>query len=478
MPVKEKIMNNFGWKLLAGIVAVIIWVIVINLDDPVDTRTFRNVTVEIKNEEAIASLDKVYEVQSGGIINVKASAKQSVLRKLTASDIVAVADLSNLSLTNAVSIQLSCPKYDNVTLTADTSMLRIALEDEKTAQFKVDVKTIGTPLDGFAIGEIKVRPNLIKVTGAHSLIERISEVRVELDVSNMTESFKKRLQPQVYDANGKLMDTERLSFSTQEILVSIEVNETKNIPIKISTTGQLPEGYHVISIEYEPKEVLVTGKEVDLDKINSLNMEIDVTNRDTDVETELILSEYLPQGVTVVGAITSVNVKLTISKQTPQTVRLPLENIQVENLDEKYELHFDKADGWVEIKVILTDTNEYRAILPSEIASYIDCTDLKEGKHEVELKFEENTNFLILSEITLDIVLKEKIATSLEEDTKPGELPKVEPTFVPTATWEPQTSVPTVEEETETENYQEQEEIPEQEEEKEEEEEQEEEKAD
>ena len=86
----------------------------------------------------------------------------------------------------------------------------------------------------------------------------------------------------------------------------------------------MPEGYHVISIEYEPKEVLVTGKEVDLDKINSLNMEIDVTNRDTDVETELILSEYLPQGVTVVGAITSVNVKLTISKQTPQTVRQAL----------------------------------------------------------------------------------------------------------------------------------------------------------
>ena len=90
-------------------------------------------------------------------------------------------------------------------------MLTISVEDEQTEQFKVDVKTVGTLSEGYALGEVKVRPNLIKVSGAKSQVERISEVRVEADVSNATDNFVKYLEPKAYDANGKLMDTANLS---------------------------------------------------------------------------------------------------------------------------------------------------------------------------------------------------------------------------------------------------------------------------
>ena len=165
---KERSSNNLALKLLAMVLAILVWVVVNNIEDPVNVKQFRNITVELQNEEAIASIDKVYEVQSGGVITVTATAKASVLRKLTATDIIAVADLSNLSVTNATDIQLSCPKFENVSLKADVSMLRISLEDEATEQFKVEVNTIGTLPAGYAIGEVRVRPNLIKVSGAKS----------------------------------------------------------------------------------------------------------------------------------------------------------------------------------------------------------------------------------------------------------------------------------------------------------------------
>ena len=101
---KEKIMNNLSLKILAVVLAAIVWVIVNNVDDPVSRKTFKNIEVELQNEDAISSLDKVYEVKTGGIINVTVSGKQSVLRKINASDIVAVADLSDLSITNATYI--------------------------------------------------------------------------------------------------------------------------------------------------------------------------------------------------------------------------------------------------------------------------------------------------------------------------------------------------------------------------------------
>ena len=55
---KEKIMNNLSLKILAVVLAAIVWVIVNNVDDPVSRKTFKNIEVELQNEDAISSLDK------------------------------------------------------------------------------------------------------------------------------------------------------------------------------------------------------------------------------------------------------------------------------------------------------------------------------------------------------------------------------------------------------------------------------------
>ena len=87
---KEMITNNWSLKVLAGVLAVMVWVIVNNVDDPVKKQVFHNIEVQIQHEDAIQDLDKVYEVRSGGVINVTASAKKSVLRKMKASDIASI----------------------------------------------------------------------------------------------------------------------------------------------------------------------------------------------------------------------------------------------------------------------------------------------------------------------------------------------------------------------------------------------------
>lgn len=417
---KEKIMNNFALKLLAVVVAILVWVVVVNLEDPYATKTFHNITVKILNEEAIASLDKVYEVKSGGIINVKVSARQSMLAKLSASDIVAEADLSNLSLTNAVSIKLSCPGYENVSLQPDVEMLKITLEDEATAQFKVDVNTVGTPPEGFALGDVIVRPNLIKVSGAQSLVERISEVRVEVDVSNMTEDFKKRVEPKAYDANGKLMDDTRLTFSSTEVRVSVGINETKEVPVNITTTGEPHTGYHLISVEYEPKQLQITGKEGIISKITEIPIIIDISGRSTDLETELLLTDYLPDGVNVVGEVNSVNLKLTISKQEPQKVQIPLSNIKIRNLDDEMELEYRIDTAYVEIFAIYLSNNESQIIQSTDFEPYIDCQDLKEGNHELVVKFEELSNGIqILKEVSVKVRIKTKEVENIPVTKKP-----------------------------------------------------------
>ena len=103
---KSIYLKNLGIKIVSVLLAMIIWMIIINIDDPYKTRTF-SVNVETINESALQSVNKVYEVIDGNTANVKVRGKKSVVDKLEASDIKATADLSDLSAVNAVAINPS-----------------------------------------------------------------------------------------------------------------------------------------------------------------------------------------------------------------------------------------------------------------------------------------------------------------------------------------------------------------------------------
>ena len=58
---KHIYLNNIGIKIGSVFFALLIWMIIINIDDPYKTRTF-SVNVETINESALQSVNKVYEV--------------------------------------------------------------------------------------------------------------------------------------------------------------------------------------------------------------------------------------------------------------------------------------------------------------------------------------------------------------------------------------------------------------------------------
>ena len=44
---KKSLTNNIGLKLLAFLFAFMLWLLVVNIDDPVDTKTFDSIPVTI-----------------------------------------------------------------------------------------------------------------------------------------------------------------------------------------------------------------------------------------------------------------------------------------------------------------------------------------------------------------------------------------------------------------------------------------------
>lgn len=198
--------HNTGIKICSLIIAIIVWAVIINIDDPYKTRSF-NVEVETINESALNSVNKVYEVIEGSTALVKVKGKKSVVDKLGSSDIRATADLSNLSAVNAVTIQPSLRMIPSSEVTLECGqVLRVLLEDRESKQVKVNVISSGIPGEGYTLGECTAKPNMIEVSGGESSVERITSVRVFLNVNGATEDFAKKLTPVAYDENGNKVE--------------------------------------------------------------------------------------------------------------------------------------------------------------------------------------------------------------------------------------------------------------------------------
>lgn len=93
---KYKFTDNLGLKIIAVIFAAFLWLIVVNLDNPVSTQTFSEVPVTIINEDIILSAGDTYQVLGEEKVSVVVSATRQVRQKLTKEDIVATADIKEM----------------------------------------------------------------------------------------------------------------------------------------------------------------------------------------------------------------------------------------------------------------------------------------------------------------------------------------------------------------------------------------------
>ena len=76
---KKKLTNNLGMRILAVVIAVLIWIIVVNVSDPIIESTYSGIPVEIINADTITKQNKTYDVLNDtDSISVTISAKRSI----------------------------------------------------------------------------------------------------------------------------------------------------------------------------------------------------------------------------------------------------------------------------------------------------------------------------------------------------------------------------------------------------------------
>ena len=76
---KYKFTDNLGLKIMAFVFAALLWLVVVNIDDPVESATFRNVPVTLQNTQIVKNGGDTYTIQDDTqTVSVVVTAKRSI----------------------------------------------------------------------------------------------------------------------------------------------------------------------------------------------------------------------------------------------------------------------------------------------------------------------------------------------------------------------------------------------------------------
>lgn len=408
---KKRLTNNFSMKIISFVLAILFWLVIASIEDPETTKNF-TVPVTKINEELVRESDKTYEVTSGNTVAITVRARQSILSDLTAEDFKAVADFANLSFTGAIPIEVSVLHHTNhveITKGANT-MMQVSIEELASVDKVVSTKAEGSVITGKALGTITVEPNMIRMEGAKTTIDRIASVYAVVNVSGSSEDSSHVVEPIVYDSNGDIIDTTDILFSVDSLTVNVTLLDTKTVPVEWNIDVTAADGYGIESKDYTPSEIQVAGSEEALNAISKVVLDDYVAYDLTEgVEYEADLESIVKdRGVSIVNPEKNRNVKLAVRvapyDQKSGTVEFDAIELKGKNSDYKYSVSGDTS-----ITYALSGLSTDLEILDDTKLDFIlDVTGLEPGNHTLNLKLETSQRVQLTSDISVKIRIDEK----------------------------------------------------------------------
>lgn len=411
--------NNFGFKVLALFFAVVLWLVVLNIDDPTKSRTFTT-SVSLENEEAITNMGKYYEIAEGrNTISFKVSAKRSVLNMLSNSDFRAVADMSRIEDDSRVPIEITPTRYtSSIEIQNKDLYLEVSVEDSQTKQLVINAAASGTPGDDCAVDNVSIMgSNVLKISGPKSVVSTIDRAVATINVEGVTTTITDSVIPTLLDQYGGAIDTTKLTLSVQTVNIKAEIKDIKYIDVKAVITGTPADGYVNTAVAYSPERVAVKGAAAVLNTVNTVEIPQGIINIDGATETmeqSVNISTYLPDGISLMSDDDKqVTVTVVLEKIETRMYEVPAGNITVEHVPTGYNAVFPDDVIKVYIRGLKNDLDQLSA---DSIKGSVSVSGLSQGSNTVVVNLElDEELYSVNGEQTATIYLEPKNAQDSEK---------------------------------------------------------------
>lgn len=408
--IQQVIMKDIGWKLLSVCIAVGLWFMVINIENPIDTRSYSQ-TIKFENEDilekqglTITNLNDF--TNSKALIKVKA--ERSSLDRLSQyrNYIQATVDLkkATASIGNGesiplnVEVKLPAAAGDNFEIVSkDPLTVSVKIETIVTAEKAVAAEVVGEAASGYVMSSPIVEPSTIKISGPESLINQVSTVKARVSINQPSKDTSIKSVFAACDANGT--EIEGIKMEPSEGTVTIPVSKSKKVLVKVSAQGLPRDGYIVEKIDWTPKFIEVVGNDTALSNLSEVVLPvINIQNQMETMEQTYDVSELLPNGVFIKsGTNAQVVVTVHIKKALEKMITIPADQIVLDGtLADALKVTIYPQDVTFTVK---GSDEVMNAIDETKITGKVNIEGLTEGHYSIPITFDLPEGISIVGEI-------------------------------------------------------------------------------
>lgn len=373
----NKLKNNSKIKIISLLSAMVLWMYVMAIVDPEETKLFENIPVTITNKNELNERDSVIYPEQDLTTNIYVTGKLSNLKKVTKDDINVYGQINNpLEGNNEIYLKVSTSQrvnYDFKNPVMIVTLEKIISEDKS---IKVDITGSGKN----NVDNIMLQDNIdkVSVSGPRSLVNKVKRVVGTVKVNGELNDFSQSIKLEPVDANGKVV--EGIELEKDSVNVNITLLTQKTVPITLKLSDNSESG---VNYTMSQNTVTIKGKKDIVDSIN-------------DIETQPVkLSEILPGTskdiyLQVPSGITIETKYITIKKNSEENAvaeyTYTAENIEIrnntENID-KSKIKFPNS-----INVSIEYLQSIGSINKDDIKLYIDLNEVSLEDNTCKIKYE------------------------------------------------------------------------------------------
>lgn len=372
----NRLKNNTKIKVISLLSALVLWLYVMTVEDPTETRVFSDIPINITNVSVIDDRGLAINPKEDLFADISINANLSSLRIINSDNIYIHGRIEDPKEgKNTIYLQVNLPervnKYDIKPHSIVVNLEKVISEEKNINLYvkgdpKVDIDTINT--------EKKV----INVTGPESLVNEVANVMATVDVDKKDKDFSTKLKLVPVNKYGE--EVKGITLDEDYVIAEIKLLKQKIVPIKLNilgdNTNSLNDKYTI-----NPFEITIEGTKETLETISSIStQQIKVEDlKDSDyIEVPL----EIPENIKILDG--TENVKIELSRDITTELLIPKTSIEFKNNTSGMKISLDKVPE--NIKVTLTYNNKYMNINKDDINLYVDLSEknLKENKYSLK----------------------------------------------------------------------------------------------
>ena len=401
--------NNLVLKISSLAVAFLVWIIVVNVSNPIVTRNI-SVPLNVVNANIITDAGKTYSLMGANSVTVSYEVRSRDQSRISASDFNASIDLGDMyDITGAVPIAVEVVNNKDLIIGAvasKPSIVRVSIEDLQRKEFTLTTKITGTPSDGFSVGEVKLDKTNVVVTGPVSVIGQISQIGVEIDVSGLDSNESGRAELKYFDANGNtfVISDNRVSKSFDNVGYSLVMLNGRTLTLNFDVGGTAAQGYKFTGAESTTKSIQVRGQPEVLEGLDSITVPasaLSVEGATGDVNITVDIKNFLPANVTAVGD-TKVNVTLKVEALDKKSLTLTVNDLNIVGAKPGAATNIVPE----KITVVVSGLSaNLESVTNADLKATLDVSEMNAGSNTGSLKFEPATGLSVDSYTPFEVII-------------------------------------------------------------------------